>query len=179
MLGKNISELRKNLGISQEKLSEEIGVSRQTISNWELGETYPNSEQLILLSKTLNISTDELIGNEFSLLNEKIQTTENFIKKEKKLNKILFIIIYFLILITLIILMIVLFTKKDFTKDYQTEFVCTLNGVDYQVYLEDSDGKYLLHNGEENYLAGDNLSDIFKSLDALKQFYIKNGGTCR
>ena len=65
-LGENISILRKKNGLSQEKLAEKINVSRQTISNWELGETAPNPEQLILLSKSFNKSIDELVGNDFS-----------------------------------------------------------------------------------------------------------------
>ena len=64
-LGNNIYKSRKEKGLSQEKLAEKINVTRQTISNWELGETSPNPEQLILLSKSLNISIDELVGNEF------------------------------------------------------------------------------------------------------------------
>lgn len=66
-LGNNISTLRKEKGLSQEKLAEKVKVTRQTISNWELGETSPNPEQLILLSKTLNKSIDELVGNEIEL----------------------------------------------------------------------------------------------------------------
>ena len=64
-LGNNIYNSRKENGLSQEKLAEKINVTRQTISNWELGETSPNPEQLILLSKSLNKSIDELVGNEF------------------------------------------------------------------------------------------------------------------
>ena len=63
-LGNNIQTLRKKKGLSQEKLAEKINVTRQTISNWELGETAPNPEQLILLSKQFDISIDELVGNE-------------------------------------------------------------------------------------------------------------------
>ena len=64
-LGNNICSLRKEKGLSQEKLAEKINVTRQTISNWELEETSPNPEQLILLSKALDKSIDELVGNEF------------------------------------------------------------------------------------------------------------------
>lgn len=63
-LGNNIQTLRKKKGLSQEKLAEKINVTRQTISNWELGETAPNPEQLILLSKEFDISIDELVGND-------------------------------------------------------------------------------------------------------------------
>jgi transcriptional regulator with XRE-family HTH domain len=66
-LGENIYRLRKAKGLSQERLAEEINVTRQTISNWELGETAPNPEQLILLSKEFAVSIDELVGNEFVL----------------------------------------------------------------------------------------------------------------
>ena len=79
-LGENIYKLRKKNGLSQEKLAEEINVTRQTISNWELGATSPNPEQLILLSKTLNISIDELVDNEIILEknNEKINDRKTF-----------------------------------------------------------------------------------------------------
>ena len=63
-LGKNIYTLRKEKGLSQEKLAEKVNVTRQTISNWELGETSPNPEQLILLSGVLDKSIDELVGND-------------------------------------------------------------------------------------------------------------------
>ena len=63
-IGKKIYEYRKKSYLSQEQLSERINVTRQTISNWELGETQPNAEQLKLLSKELNVSIDELLDND-------------------------------------------------------------------------------------------------------------------
>ena len=65
-LNKNIYNLRKAKGFSQEYMAEQINVSRQTISNWELGETSPNPEQLLLLSKTFETSVDKLLGNEMN-----------------------------------------------------------------------------------------------------------------
>lgn len=65
-LSKNIYNLRKKNGFSQEYLAEKLNVSRQTISNWKLGETSPNPEQLLLLSKTLEVSTDNLLGNDIT-----------------------------------------------------------------------------------------------------------------
>lgn len=62
-LGENIFNLRKKKGLSQENLAEAVNVSRQTISNWELGSTAPNPEQLKMLSKVLNISIDNLLDN--------------------------------------------------------------------------------------------------------------------
>lgn len=64
-LGKNILKLRKKNGISQEQLGDKLNVSRQTISNWEIGETSPNSNQLKILSKELKVSIDELLENDY------------------------------------------------------------------------------------------------------------------
>lgn len=65
-LGDNILKLRKQKGFSQEQLGEKVGVSRQTISNWEIGETSPNPEQLKLLSKELCVSVDELLNTNYA-----------------------------------------------------------------------------------------------------------------
>lgn len=76
-LGDNIQKLRKDLKLSQEQLAEKIDVTRQTISNWELGEPSPNPEQLKLLSKALNVSIDELLNNDVkSVIIDKVSNTE-------------------------------------------------------------------------------------------------------
>ena len=77
LLGNKILELRRKQGLSQEQLGEKVNVTRQTISNWELGETAPNPEQLKLLSKALNISIDELLDNDVkNVLVERVNNTE-------------------------------------------------------------------------------------------------------
>lgn len=53
--------------MSQEKLSEKIGVTRQTISNWELKETRTNPEQLKLLLEAINMTIDELLDNDIKI----------------------------------------------------------------------------------------------------------------
>ena len=81
-LGNNIHTLRKAKGFSQEILAEKVNVTRQTISNWELGETSPNPEQLILLSGALDKSIDELVGNDikYILKEERGDNTQSIIK---------------------------------------------------------------------------------------------------
>lgn len=61
--GKKLQKLRKKNNYSQEELAELIGVARQTISKWELGETSPDLKQATILSKTLNVSLEKLINN--------------------------------------------------------------------------------------------------------------------
>ena len=63
MLGEKISETRKKRKISQEKLAEQIGVSRQAIQKWEAGSSYPDAVNLLALAQALQVSTDALLGN--------------------------------------------------------------------------------------------------------------------
>lgn len=53
--------LRKQQNLSQEQVSEKLGVARQTISKWELGETTPEMDKLIIISKLYDITLDELM----------------------------------------------------------------------------------------------------------------------
>ncbi len=111
-LGQNIYELRKKKGLSQEQLGEKIAVTRQTISNWELGETSPNPEQLKLLSKTLDVSVDDLIDNDIeNVILSKVKLTEKQTKSIKKILKGL-LIGFITILILDFISLIICFTQK-------------------------------------------------------------------
>lgn len=56
--------LRREKGLSQESLSEIIGVSRQAIAKWEAGQSYPDIENLISLSNLLKVSIDKLIKDD-------------------------------------------------------------------------------------------------------------------
>ena len=62
--GENLQTIRKKNQLSQEGLAEMLGVSRQAVSKWELGEGYPEVDKLLILSKKLNISLDSLLGEE-------------------------------------------------------------------------------------------------------------------
>lgn len=60
-LGAHIKEHRSEKGLSQDDLAEKIYVSRQTISNWETGRTYPDVQSLLLLSNVFDVTVDSLI----------------------------------------------------------------------------------------------------------------------
>lgn len=61
--GKKMQELRKKNNLSQEDLAEKVGVARQTISKWELGETSPDLKQANILSEVFGVSIDSLLNN--------------------------------------------------------------------------------------------------------------------
>ena len=56
-----LADLRRRKGLSQEQLGYELGVSRQTVSKWELGQSYPDFQRLVLLSDYYEMSLDELV----------------------------------------------------------------------------------------------------------------------
>ena len=62
--GDNLQTIRKKNQLSQEGLAEMLGVSRQAVSKWELGEGYPEVDKLLILSKKLNVSLDRLLVGE-------------------------------------------------------------------------------------------------------------------
>lgn len=63
IIGENIKKYRKLKGITQEEFASLIGVTFQAVSKWERAESYPDINYLPSISKILNISIDELLGN--------------------------------------------------------------------------------------------------------------------
>ena len=121
-LGENILKLRKQNGLSQEQLGEQVGVTRQNNSNWELNETTPNPEQLKLLSKALNVSIDELLDNDVkNVVIEKVSNTERLAGIIIKILKVFAVL--GIIYVILIVLGIILF------KVFSNEKVTTVNEI--------------------------------------------------
>ena len=76
-IGENIQALRKEKHLTQEELAEVFGVTSQSISKWELGETSPDIKQAKELSKIFKVSLDELVGNDVNdIFIEKVSNTE-------------------------------------------------------------------------------------------------------
>ena len=70
LIGEKLRRLRIARQLSQEQLAEKLQVSRQAISKWELGESMPDTENLILLSKFYGVSIDYLLLNELNISSE-------------------------------------------------------------------------------------------------------------
>lgn len=61
MFSEKLYALRKQNGLSQDQLAEQLHVSRQSISKWESGISMPESEKLIAISNYFQVSLDELL----------------------------------------------------------------------------------------------------------------------
>ena len=63
-LGEKIREQRKKHGLSQEKVAEFIGVSRQAVTKWEMNQSIPSTENLLKIAEIFGITVDMLISKE-------------------------------------------------------------------------------------------------------------------
>ena len=61
-LGKNICDLRREKGITQEELAGELGVTAAAVSKWEKGSTLPDVLMVCAIADHFGVSTDELLG---------------------------------------------------------------------------------------------------------------------
>ena len=90
-----IYELRKEKNISQEKLAEKLNVSRQAVAKWENGESFPDIDNLIMISNLFNISIDRLVKNDNCITN--VNKEDIYIYPFHKLNHVNLVVMkYFL-----------------------------------------------------------------------------------
>ena len=126
--------LRKQHNLSQEQVAEKLGVARQTISKWELGETTPEMDKLIIMSELYNITLDELIKeeNEGKVVNDPNNTNSQ--KLAGMTIKILkgigiFILIVAILYVFLMIIGFVAFNKVETNSDSKTTVIQTQEEV--------------------------------------------------
>ena len=84
-IAENIKALRKNLDMTQEEVAAIIGVSPQSVSKWERGDTYPDITLLPSLANLYKVSVDALIG--MDKINAAQARTAIFIKGQKCLRE--------------------------------------------------------------------------------------------
>ena len=184
-IGENISKLRKKNNLSQEELAEKVGVARQTISKWELGETSPDLKQSKELSKIFNVSLDELTDNDIKdVLVEKTSNTEKLAGIILKLIKV---IVIFIILLPFLWLGARIGYKYVHNKHsgrlMHVSIKCNLNDKEYayEYVYHETNGEiteaggdmFLIYNAK-----ADRSSDAYEALDIIDAYVQDKGGTC-
>ena len=81
--GETITNLRKNKGITQEQMAERLGVTRQTVSKWELDQSTPDLNYISQLSDIFEVTTDYLIKGETTASSEKVAEEKQIIYIER------------------------------------------------------------------------------------------------
>ena len=186
-LGDNIQKLRKDLKLSQEQLAEKIDVTRQTISNWELGETSPNPEQLKLLSKALNVSIDELLNNDVkSVIIDKVSNTEKLAGIIIKILKVIGILFVTYLIICIFAIFLFNVKKESSTEtiisNQTTPLECTIDNKTYRYMVEtDSDDNLIEASGSkyiENILTNKKFNRGKIMIEYINSYFKDNGGHC-
>ena len=185
-IGNNIVNLRKKSGLSQEELAEKVGVARQTISKWELGETSPDLKQAKELSKIFKVSLDELADNDIKeILVEKTTNTEKLAGLILKLIKF---IIIFIIVVPIILVGARIISKNIYEKNagrlMTVSVECTLHDetYSYEFVFYETTGQ-IKYAGGDGYIA--NITDVGKyddahqAIDVIDAYVKNNRGTCK
>ncbi len=95
-IGSKLKNARNEANFTQEEIAEKLGVSRQTISNWENSKSYPDIISVIKLSEIYSITIDALLKEDKNMIKHLDETT-NIVKSKNRLRRILPVLIYTLI----------------------------------------------------------------------------------
>jgi len=90
-IGSIIRNARNEANLSQEQAAEALGVSRQTVSNWETGKSYPDIISVINMSDLYSVSLDHLLKEETSMkqtYKEYLEESTNTVKSNEKKSKL-------------------------------------------------------------------------------------------
>jgi transcriptional regulator with XRE-family HTH domain len=151
-MGNFIMLLRKQNSLSQKELAEKVGVSRQTISNWELGKVEPDTDSLKKLSKIFGVSLEEILNGEIK------------IDKKVKSNKWKLSILISIIIISIILFIFILYN------------ICNNHLYDYEINVETeeiniSNGIIVLNSNEVYFYLGELSLENKKDISSIDLFY--------
>ncbi|KIR03736.1 hypothetical protein P261_02551 [Lachnospiraceae bacterium TWA4] len=95
-IGTKLKNARQNTKLTQEQVSEALGVSRQTISNWETEKTYPDIISVIKMSDLYHVSLDKLLKEEKPMTNylDYLEESTNVVRSHTNLGKLILLIAY-------------------------------------------------------------------------------------
>ena len=79
-IGSRIQQLRINNGLTQEKLAEMLNVSRQSVSKWEMEQSLPEVDKIVLMSKLFGVGTNEILSVRYILSREILKSPLLFMR---------------------------------------------------------------------------------------------------
>ena len=79
-LADNLKKIRKDNNLSQEQLAEKLGISRQAVSKWESGISYPEMDKVLQICQMFNLNIDELLNQDIKEIKEAKEAKSNINK---------------------------------------------------------------------------------------------------
>ena len=98
-IGGKIKKSRTDAKITQEQAAQALGISRQTISNWENERSYPDIVSVLKMSDSYSVSLDYLLKGEGPMKDylDYIKESTNTVKSKTRLSKLLLVLSYLVI----------------------------------------------------------------------------------
>lgn len=127
-LNEKLLELRKKKGLSQMELAEELKVSRQAISRWEVGSAVPSIENLKCLGKLYGVSMDYLLEDEET---EAVQQESDVQQQKQQMSRVPKIAIWILVVLLVIVsvVFVVIYTLLTTVEDDHTHYINEMEGI--------------------------------------------------
>jgi len=103
-IGEVLKQARASINLSQEEIADKVGVSRQTISNWENGRSYPDISNIMALSDVYGITLDSLLKGDSKMIRHLEESTN--VARSRKQVAASIVALGILLLLTLSIIML-------------------------------------------------------------------------
>lgn len=196
MFSQNFKTLRKQKGMSQETLAQQLNIVRQTISKWEKGLSVPDADMLTRIAELFEVSVSELLGSkieeeknineiatQLALLNEQLA---NRSRRNLKILKGILIGVSAVILI-MSIFYITAFTLFKYQKSSEVttsvQLLCTLHGEEY-TYVVTYDEQYNIIEAGGNAFIADHIqteqySDANILIAQIEDYFNDRGGSVK
>lgn len=196
MLSKNIRILRKQKGMSQEIMAQQLNVVRQTVSKWEKGLSVPDAEMLIQVAELFEVSVNELLGtniesekkeneivNQLTLLNEQLANKSR--RNHNLLKGIMIGLCTFLVIV--IVINVAHSLTFKFTRSSEvattTKMTCTLDGKEYIYNVIYNEQYQIIGAGGDAWIANhvqtEQYSDANILMAQIQDYFIDRGGSVK
>lgn len=192
MFSENLKTLRKQKGMSQETLAQQLHVVRQTISKWEKGLSVPDADMLIRIAELFEVSVSDLLGEQINrepemnqvaaqlaLLNEQLA---NRTRRHRRILRGVLIGLAAVVVLTLALSFAGAVTYRSVPENLTTvDLVCTLDGEAYGYTITYDQNYQVVEAGGDawlfDHIGMDEYSDANRQIALIEDYFDLRGGT--
>ncbi len=132
-IGSFLKELRKEKGITQEQLAEQLNISNRSVSRWETGSTMPDLSMLVALAEYYDVDVREIIdgGRKSENMNEEVKDT---LEKVASYNEVLNLKAMrkgIIVMAIVFIILVIISLYKELTPAPLVSMLCAYNGATF------------------------------------------------
>ena len=102
-IGQKLKQARAAAGLTQEQAAGALGVSRQTVSNWENCRSYPDVAMVLAMSELYRVSLDELLKGDRKMIDHLEQSTDTVASRNRlarRITVLAYLVVWALVILT-------------------------------------------------------------------------------